>query len=201
MTAEGSCALVLVDVVGVVPTSLCPCQSYPVHLAYTAAQVAAVAIRPVHRIYSSEVAVAAATEHVVAGGAVEEVVWNIDLVVSEAWIVAVHRAWAVLEEAVEVGSAVRERTKRQVSPVLRVAIQQVVEGLAGELAAPALYTVAAVASIAQAALWRRRLARLLGSRKEWIYPNTVPTVRDMDGRPCHLCSHAVLDAMPYPETA
>ena len=106
-----------------------------------------------------------------------------------------------LGEGQELDSIRMVKARKRSSHVLCVAIQLEVEVRVEELAARAHFAVAAAVSIAQAALSRRRRARLLGSRRELTYPNTAPIVLDTDGTPCHLCSHAVQVARPCPERA
>lgn len=71
-----------------------------------------------------------------------------------------------LGEGQELDSIRMVKARKRSSHVLCVAIQLEVEVRVEELAARAHFAVAAAVSIAQAALSRRRRARLLGSRRE-----------------------------------
>lgn len=176
-TAEGRYAPVLVDVEAVTST----CSGSRVHWAHTvvlvvAAAVAAAASLMAHHIYSEIVGVDAAVEGAVA---------NICHAVFEAWTAVVHEALVALGEEQELGSIRLVKARKWTPHVLRVAIQLEVEVRVEELAARAHFAAAAAVSIAQAALSRKRRARLLGSRRELTSTQKSATIDVLNARLIH----------------
>ena len=108
---------------------------------------------------------AAATVDVAEGGVVEEGVASTDPVASEVWNGLVRGVSVALEEALELDSVEQGTRMRLASLVLSDAIRLAEGVLEAVLVEQAHCTVAAVASIARAALLRRRLLARPGSRR------------------------------------
>jgi len=134
--------------------------------AHIAGSEAAVAIVAAHHICcSGSAGMAAATVDVAEGGVVEEGVASTDPVASEVWSGLVRGVSVALEEALELDLVEQGTKMRLASLVLSDAIRLAEGVLEAVLVAQAHCTVAAVASIARAALLRRRLLARPGSRR------------------------------------
>ena len=165
LLVEGGHSPVLVDVAALVPMKLGPCCSYPAHSAHTAGLTAAAASVVAHRICLSEGhGAAVATEDAAEGEAAEEAVASTYRVVSVVWTFAARGVSVAWGEGPGLDWVVLEVVWSQTRRGLSVAIQLVVEVPVAVPVGRAHDAVAAVVSIAQEALWRRRLARLPGSQ-------------------------------------
>jgi hypothetical protein len=110
----------------------------------------------------------------------EEVAASNDRAAAGEFVRLAHSVSAAVEEALALYAQDLERRMRSHGPVPGAAILLVVGELAAELAAWA-HRAAAVVLIVRAALLRRRLAGLLGSRTKWISaPKSVSHVPNMD---------------------